>query len=53
VRRDSATAFSGIAGPSTVVGDFDISARFCTPSKPTELAQTVLVMTHGLGADKT
>ncbi|KAJ7915588.1 hypothetical protein B0H13DRAFT_2324153 [Mycena leptocephala] len=53
VRRDSATAFNGIAGPSTVVGDFDISARFCTPSKPTELAQTVLVMTHGLGADKT
>jgi hypothetical protein len=52
-RRDSATAFNGIAGPSTVVGDFDISARFCTPSKLTERAETVLVMTHGLGADKT
>ncbi|KAF7328765.1 Alpha/beta-hydrolase [Mycena venus] len=52
-RRDSATAFNGIAGPSTVVGDIDISARFCTPSKSTERAETVLVMTHGLGADKT
>ncbi|KAJ7641607.1 Alpha/Beta hydrolase protein [Roridomyces roridus] len=52
-RRDSATAFNGIAGPSSVVGDFDISARFCTPSNATELAQAVLVMTHGLGADKT
>ncbi|KAJ6558275.1 Alpha/Beta hydrolase protein [Mycena capillaripes] len=52
-RRDSVTAFNGIAGPDSVVGNFDISARFCTPSKPTELARTVLVMTHGLGADKT
>ncbi|KAJ7640336.1 Alpha/Beta hydrolase protein [Mycena polygramma] len=52
-RRDSATAFNGIAGPSSVTGDFDISGRFCTPSKSTKLAQTVLVMTHGLGADKT
>ncbi|KAF8198316.1 Alpha/Beta hydrolase protein [Mycena galopus ATCC 62051] len=52
-RWDSATAFNGIAGPSTVVGDFDISSRFCTPSKPTKLAETVLVLTHGLGADKT
>ncbi|KAJ7187007.1 hypothetical protein C8R46DRAFT_1273980 [Mycena filopes] len=52
-RRDSATAFNGIAGPSTTTGDFNISARFCTPLKPTKLAQTVLVLTHGLGADKT
>ncbi|KAJ7102918.1 Alpha/Beta hydrolase protein [Mycena epipterygia] len=52
-RRDSSTAFNGIAGPNTVVGDFDISARFCTPSETTTLAKTVLVMTHGLGADKT
>ncbi|KAJ7027519.1 Alpha/Beta hydrolase protein [Mycena alexandri] len=52
-RRDSSTAFNGIAGPSTTVGDFDISARFCTPLKATKLAQTVLVMTHGVGADKT
>ncbi|KAJ7232895.1 Alpha/Beta hydrolase protein [Mycena rebaudengoi] len=51
-RRDSATAFNGIAGPSTVVGDFDISARFCTLSKLTERAETVLVMTHGAGGDK-
>ncbi|KAJ7702607.1 Alpha/Beta hydrolase protein, partial [Mycena olivaceomarginata] len=52
-RCDSATAFNGIAGPSTVVGDFDISARFCTPSKLTERAETVLVMTHGSSGDKT
>ncbi|KAJ7140036.1 Alpha/Beta hydrolase protein [Mycena crocata] len=52
-RRDSSSAFNGIAGPSTVVGDFDISARFCTPNQATKLSQTVLVMTHGLGADKT
>ncbi|KAJ7455535.1 hypothetical protein FB451DRAFT_1407845 [Mycena latifolia] len=41
-----------IAWPSTVVGDFDISARFCTPSAATTRSQTVLVMTHGIGADK-
>ncbi|KAJ6552072.1 Alpha/Beta hydrolase protein [Mycena vulgaris] len=52
-RRDSSTAFNGIAGSSTVLGDFDISARFCAPSNPTNHSQTVLVMTHGLGADKT
>ncbi|KAF7361498.1 Alpha/beta-hydrolase [Mycena sanguinolenta] len=52
-RRDSATAFNGIAGQSTVVSDFDISARFCTPSTGSKLAETVLVLTHGLGADKT
>ncbi|KAJ7472040.1 alpha/beta-hydrolase [Mycena latifolia] len=51
-RRDSSTAFNGIAGPSTVVGDFEISGRFCTPSAATTRSQTVLVMTHGLGADK-
>ncbi|KAJ7041470.1 Alpha/Beta hydrolase protein [Mycena alexandri] len=52
-RRDSATVFNPIAGPSTTTGDFSISARFCTPVKPTNLSHTVLVMTHGLGADKT
>ncbi|KAK7028389.1 Alpha/beta-hydrolase [Favolaschia claudopus] len=51
-RRDSATAFNGIAGPGTVIGDFDISARFCSPLKRTNLSQTVLILTHGLGADK-
>ncbi|KAJ7439785.1 Alpha/Beta hydrolase protein [Mycena latifolia] len=51
-RRDSLTAFNQIAGPSTVVGDFDISARFCTPSAPTNRSQKVLVMTHGIGGDK-
>ncbi|KAJ7773962.1 Alpha/Beta hydrolase protein [Mycena metata] len=52
-RRDSATTFNPIAGPSTTTGDFSISARFCTPVKQTNVSQTVLVMTHGLGADKT
>ncbi|KAJ7688991.1 Alpha/Beta hydrolase protein [Mycena rosella] len=42
-RRDSSTAFNGVAGPITVVGDFDISARFCTPSTATTHSQTVLI----------
>ncbi|KAJ7183958.1 Alpha/Beta hydrolase protein [Mycena filopes] len=52
-RRDSATAFNGIAGPPTnMTNSFNISARFCKPNKATKKTEKVLVMTHGLGADK-
>ena len=46
----SKTALTGYA---TTSGTYDISAQFCTPSKPGGNSPTVQILTHGIGFDKT
>lgn len=41
-----------VGGPNTVSGTFNINARICAPAKTAAKSNTVQILTHGVGFDK-
>ena len=51
-RRDSFQVFHPIGGSHTVSTTYTIGATFCTPAKPQNTSETVLLLTHGSMTDR-